>query len=96
VIVTGRDPARAEAVAEILPGAEPIAADLSLPAGQDRLIEEVSCRWPDLALLVNNAGMQVNLTAVGLGDGGLFDRMRSEVALNLTAPALAARILRNG
>lgn len=88
VIVTGRDLARAEAVAATLPGAAALAADLSQPAGQERLIHEVSTRWPELALLVNNAGMQVNLPATGIGDAGLADQMRAEVALNLTAPAI--------
>ncbi|PLX36591.1 MAG: hypothetical protein C0606_15070 [Hyphomicrobiales bacterium] len=88
VILSGRDLARAEAVAATLPDAEAIAADLSRPGDQVRLIEEVAERWPDLALLVNNAGMQVNLPATGLGDAGLADQMRAEVELNLTAPAL--------
>lgn len=88
LILTGRDPARTEAVAATLPGAAAIAADLTRSADQDRLIHEVARRWPDLALLVNNAGMQVNLPATGIGDAGLAGRMRDEVALNLTAPAL--------
>jgi len=88
VILAGRDLARAEAAAASLPGAAAIAADLSQSAGQEQLIEEVTRRWPDLALLVNNAGMQVTLPATGIGDAGLADRMRAEVALNLTAPAL--------
>jgi len=88
VILAGRDLARAEAAAASLPGAAAIAADLSQSAGQEQLIGEGTRRWPDLALLVNNAGMQVTLPATGIGDAGLADRMRAEVALNLTAPAL--------
>lgn len=88
VILVGRDLARTKAAAAALPGAVAMAADLSQPTGQDRLIEEVSDGWPDLAILVNNAGMQVNLPATWIGDAGLAPQMRAEVALNLAAPAL--------
>ncbi|MGA0540502.1 SDR family NAD(P)-dependent oxidoreductase [Neotabrizicola sp. VNH66] len=88
VVVTGRDAARAEAVAATLPGAEAIGVDLARPDDQDRLVAEVGRRWPDLAILVNNAGVQVNMPPVGLGDSGLADALRDEVALNLAAPAI--------
>ncbi len=67
-----------------------IEADLSTVDGQERLIAEIETRWPGLAILVNNAGMQINLPERGLGDAGLSAAMRAEIALNLTAPAILA------
>jgi len=61
---------------------------LRLDAEQDRVVTEVAGRWPGLAVLVNNAGIQVNLPATGIGDGGMTDALRREVEINLIAPVV--------
>ncbi|MEW5686715.1 MAG: SDR family NAD(P)-dependent oxidoreductase [Pseudomonadota bacterium] len=61
-------------------------ADLAKPSGQVRVVAEVARRRSDLAILVNNAGVQVNLPPSGIGDGGVLDAMRAELELNLMAP----------
>ncbi|WP_374632768.1 SDR family NAD(P)-dependent oxidoreductase [Ferrovibrio sp.] len=92
VVILGRDAARTEAAAANLPRSagslpgEYLVADLSQPAAQARAIAEIEQRWPDLAILVNNAGMQVNMASVGIGDDGCMAALRSEVELNLMAP----------
>ena len=65
---------------------EIIPADLSSNADQERVIAEVRLRHPDLALLINNAGVQVNLPPTSIDDSVSIEAMRSEIALNLTAP----------
>ncbi len=61
-------------------------ADLSRPEEQARLVEQVHRDWPDLAILINNAGVQVNLPPMSVGDDGQIGAMRAEVELNLMAP----------
>lgn len=87
VAILGRDAARVRAAAESLPGAvEYMLADLSLADEQERAVREIAQRWPDLAILINNAGRQVNLPATGIGDAGGLADMRGELNLNLMAP----------
>lgn len=61
-------------------------ADLSCPDDQDRLVNEIKQRFPELAILVNNAGIQVNMPAVAMGDAGLMTAFRGEISVNLMAP----------
>lgn len=87
VIIVARDRQRAEATIGCSP--ERIAllqADLSRGQDQDRVVAEVTQCCPDLAILVNNAGVQINLAATGIGDGGRMADFRDEIDLNLTAP----------
>jgi NAD(P)-dependent dehydrogenase (short-subunit alcohol dehydrogenase family) len=59
VIITSRDAAHAsEAAAELAEGgqAQGVRADLSAPGGAAALAREVAERFPDLHILVNNAG----------------------------------------
>lgn len=85
LILVGRNTERlAHAAARF--GAETLASDLAKAEEQKELISEVIARWPDLSLLVNNAGVQVNMAAEGIGDDGLMDAFREEIEINLTAP----------
>lgn len=89
VVIVARDAGRAAAA---MAGCEDrmafLQADLRLDAEQDRVVTEVAGQWPGLAVLVNNAGIQVNLPAMGIGDGGLTDALRREVEINLIAPVV--------
>lgn len=87
VILVARDAARAQAVLVRHPGRVGfLQADLARPDEAQRVVAEVSARWPDLAVLINNAGVQVNLPATGVGDDGRLAELRDEIAINLTAP----------
>ena len=87
VVIVARDAERAAAIAARAPGRiETLIADLARPDEQDRVISEVGARWPDLTILVNNAGVQVNLPEIGIGDAGLMAAFRAEIEVNLTAP----------
>lgn len=89
VVVVGRSPGRLDAFAGS--GAPAfLQADLSRAEDQDAVLDEIPRRWPELSILVNNAGTQVAMTPVGIGDEGLRDAFRTEIDLNLTAPAVLA------
>ena len=86
VIIVARDGARAQDFATTLGGdVAVLPADLSDPDEQDRVIGTVHQRWPDLAMLVNNAGIQVNLPPTGIDIDYDFAALRTEIATNLTA-----------
>lgn len=87
VVVVGRNPGRLDAFAG---SAAPdfLQADLSQVEGQNAALDEIPHRWPDLSILVNNAGIQVAMKPVGIGDEGLRDAFRAEIDLNLTAPVV--------
>lgn len=87
VVIVARDRARAAAFAAAHTGAITVLqADLSRSAEQDRIVAEIAGRWPELAILVNNAGIQTNMSDVGVGDEGRMAEFRAEIDLNLTAP----------
>ena len=88
VITTGRDRARLDAVAEMHPGKiTPIATDLADPDAVDDLIAMLHREHPDLALLVNNAGVQYLLDMAGGDPEKTVALAREEIAINLAAPA---------
>ena len=87
VIIVARDEARLTAIQNAAPESiSIIRADLTRVEDQDRVVDHVVRSWPDLALLINNAGVQINLPPVCVGDDGEMDRLRDEIAINLTAP----------
>ena len=87
VIIVARDAARSAETVALRPDRIVwFDADLARSEGQDAVVAEVRRRWPDLAILVNNAGTQVNLPPTGLGDDGRLAAMRAELELNLMAP----------
>lgn len=88
VIVTGRDSARLRAVAEMHPAKIiPLAIDLADTTAVDDLIAKLHRDHPDLALLVNNAGVQYLLDMAGDDPEKTVALAREEIAVNLTAPA---------
>ncbi len=87
VLVVGRDAARGEAICAMSPTMITfLKADLSKFEEQQRVVSEVTERYPDLAILINNAGIQVSLPDIGMGDAGLSTQMQSEISVNLLAP----------
>lgn len=87
VVIVARDRLRAEQVVAFGAGnIVHVQADLSEPSEQARLVEQVHRDWPDLRILINNAGVQVNLPPMSVGDSEQIGAMRAEVQLNLMAP----------
>jgi len=63
VLITGRDLGRLDAAHAKLPGVHTFQSDVSAPASIAALFEKVTREFPDLNVLVNNAGImrQINL-----------------------------------
>lgn len=88
VIITGRERARLDAVADKHPqNIIPIATDLADPAAVDDLIAMLHRDHPDLSLLVNNAGVQYLLDLTADDPEKTLALAREEIAINLAAPA---------
>jgi len=87
VIIIGRDEQRLrETAAQYPQRIHYRVVDLTQPQEQDRLVAEVKQEWPQLSMLINNAGVQINMPPTGVDDAGLLEAMRAEQALNLAAP----------
>ncbi len=61
VLVTGREPARLEAVKRELPGVDTYRSDVGDPVQIASLHKQVMARHPALDVLINNAGIMRNL-----------------------------------
>ena len=80
VILVGRSEAALAQAANALPGVETCAADISLSEDRVRLIAE----FPDVSVLVNNAGIQVNTAIVN----STPEAIEQELNINFLAPVL--------
>ena len=87
VIVIGRDEQKLQKVlAELGDSVSTIQCDLTDPDAVDRLLVEVPERWPELSLVINNAGTQ-QVTNFPTDDRvALRAALRSETAANFEAP----------
>jgi len=83
VIVCGRREEKLAEVSDKYPQVHTIIADVADPAARKKLYRNVMDSFPDVNVLVNNAGIQrsVDLTA-----GEDWEITRSEIAINLEAP----------
>jgi uncharacterized oxidoreductase len=87
VMIVGQDAPRGEAMCARSPKMITfLKADLAQLSEQQRIVHEVTGRCPDLAILINNAGIMVNLPETGIGDSGLIAHLQSEISINLLAP----------
>jgi len=83
VLVTGRDQGRLDAVARDLPGVHTFQSDASDPEAIDALYAEALARFPNLDVLINNAGVMRNIDLARPRD--LMDITR-EIEINLCGP----------
>ena len=61
VLLTGRDPARLARVRQLLPGVHTFQSDVSDPAAIAQLCAQVTAQFPQLSILINNAGQMRKL-----------------------------------
>jgi len=90
VIICGR---RAEVLAEVKqrhPEIHTHVCDLAEPGARENIAAWLASEFPDLNILVNNAGIQ---RSVDLTQEGDFSRMHTEIAINLEAPIHLSRLL---
>jgi uncharacterized oxidoreductase len=83
VIICGRTRATLEEVQKRFPGINLIVADVSSPAGREVLTAEIADRFPNLNVLVNNAGIY---SVSDFKDQGYISNLETEIATNLVAP----------
>ncbi|HEY8916245.1 MAG TPA: SDR family NAD(P)-dependent oxidoreductase [Chitinophaga sp.] len=62
VIITGRDAKRLEQAAAQLPGVHTIVSDVSSETAVDELVQTIRTKFPQLNVLINNAGYAVAYT----------------------------------
>lgn len=98
VLITGRNPDKLDETKRRLPGIHTFQSDVSDPIAIGRLYQQVVQRFPDLNILINNAGemrrlnllspaAELQYPSANLLDpaGGLLDITR-EVEINLSGP----------
>jgi len=83
VIITGRDQARLDATKAKLPGIHTFQSDASDPQAISALFDKVTGEFPNLNVLINNAGImrQINLQAASPSDD-----LCQEIEINLNGP----------
>jgi len=91
VVVCGRRGEKLKAALANHPGLHGLVCDVGLPEECQRLAERVVREFPDLNVLVNNAGIQrkLNLAAAPRS----WDELRDEIAINLEAPIHLSMLL---
>jgi len=89
VLITGRDRSRLDAAKAKLPGVHPFQSDASDPKAIAALFDKVTHEFPDLNVLINNAGImrRINLQE----PGGQSDDIGREIETNLIGPMRMAQ-----
>lgn len=83
VILVGRSQEKLSKAIDTLPGVEALAADVSLPSDRRRIVT----MFPEISVLVNNAGIQVNTPIVSTP----AETIEQELSINFLAPVLLTR-----
>lgn len=84
VIIVGRDQAKLDAAKRLHPSLHIIQADISSEEDRQHLANIVQERFPQLNILINNAGTA--FFAELHTDPGSFDKARQEIEINYLAP----------
>lgn len=90
VVVTGRRASLLEEVKRKLPAVETMVNDVGDAADREKLAAEVTKRFPDLNVLINNAGIQRRFD---LTKGDRWEDVRSELAINVEGPIHLSMLL---
>lgn len=83
VILCGRDPGKLEAVKRRLPAVTAVPCDLTDAQSRERLVQTIKEKFPDLNVLVNNAGIQHAYRFDDGEDHGA--KIDQEIAANFTS-----------
>jgi uncharacterized oxidoreductase len=83
VIVTGRDSARLEKTKELLPAVHTIQSDVSDVDGIQRLFSMIVAKFPEMNVLINNAGI---MKTINLHEAGPIGPLTQEIEINLNGP----------
>lgn len=84
VIICGRNAQKLEEVSSHFPEIHTVVCDISKEKDRANLIEHLLNKFPDLNVLVNNAGIQQRFNF--LKSGQTWDYYQQEIATNLEAP----------
>ncbi|MBC7541937.1 MAG: SDR family NAD(P)-dependent oxidoreductase [Candidatus Sericytochromatia bacterium] len=89
VIITGRNQARLEAAQGKLPGVHTVQSDASDPQAIQALYAKVTAEFPELNILINNAGI---MRRINLHDEGCdLEDLTAEIETNLNGPIRMAK-----
>lgn len=83
VIILGRREDKLREVRKQFPKINTRTCDVASPAEREALVRWATATYPNLNVLVNNAGIQRRITLTEYED---WERTRSEIAINLEAP----------
>lgn len=83
VIITGRNATKLEQARQILPGVQTIQSDVSKPEDIRSLYDQVTEQFPDLNILINNAG---EMRKIILHDHCELPDITRELEINLMGP----------
>lgn len=84
IVVCGRDEEKLRDARKQLPGLHILKCDVASETERRSLVAEVSTRFPQLNVLINNAGVQTRPPSLKEGQG--WEKHRQELAINLEAP----------
>ncbi|MDO7907903.1 SDR family NAD(P)-dependent oxidoreductase [Paenibacillus sp. JX-17] len=91
VIICGRREAKLQEAKEAVPALHTRVCDVSDPEQRIALVDEVTGTFPDLNVLVNNAGMQQRANLLGPAED--WSRFRKEIESNVDAPMHLSMLL---
>lgn len=84
VIITGRNQAKLEQTQKLFPQIHTFQSDVSDPIAIKELFEKVTKQFPDLNILINNAG---EMRKINLHDTSIdLENINREIAINLSGP----------
>lgn len=84
IIVTGRDPKKLERAKSAFPKIHTIQSDVSDPKAITALFDQVTRQFPELNILINNAGI---MKSINVHDKkGTLDEVTEEIEINLNGP----------
>lgn len=90
VVICGRRKDKLDEASARLSGVKTIQADVATPEGRSALIAQSLACFPNLNILVNNAGISQLIQLSDTHPGELEELLRSEVELDCIAPILLA------
>lgn len=84
VIITGRNQAKLDETQKLFPKVHTFQSDVSDPVAIKELFQKVTKQFPDLNILINNAG---EMHRINLHDTSVdLDEINKEIAINLSGP----------